>query len=54
MGDTMWQKVLDEYLNEYIDGLVQHCSVSIAAVLHQVIVMLSIYCWSVLQLDPYA
>ena len=54
MVDTMCQKVLDEYLNEYIDGLVRHCSVSIAAVLHQAIVMLSIYCWSVLPLDPYA
>ena len=54
MGDTMCQKVLDEYLNEYIDGLVRHCSVSIAAVLHQAIVMLSICCWTALPLDPYA
>ena len=54
MGVTMCQKVLDEYLNEYIDGLVRHCSVSIAAVLHQAIVMLSICGWTVMPLDPYA
>ena len=50
----MCQKVLDEYLNEYIDGLVQHYSVSIAVVLHQAIVMLSICGWTVMPLDPDA
>ena len=54
MGDTMCQKVLGEYLNEYIDGLVQHYSVSIAVVLHQTIVMLSICGWTVMPLDPDA
>ena len=54
MGDTMCQKVLDEYLNEYIDGLLQHYSVSIAVVLHQAIVMLSICGWTIMPLDPDA